>query len=270
MSKELTPMSPPEEQGTATTAEVKPMSFTDKVAGVFTEPGATFENVHLTEKKTSDWLVPTIILIVIVVISTFIKYANPEIMADLQDRQAKQIQEKVKSGQMTQEQADRAIESIRGGFGKTMMYVGTAVGVPITVFVMLFLMCLIWWLVGKYALKGKPVYMKVVSVAGLASLISSLEAIIGAIIAVLQGKMMAGPNLALFVSDFSMANTMHRLLSSINPFTLWYLAVLGIGLAKISSANTGKSLIWVYGLWALWTVLYVFVIGSIPIFQSAG
>ncbi len=268
MAQEVTPMNPPEEHGTSTTAKVEPMSFTDKAAGVFTEPGATFENVHLAEKKTSDWLVPTIILMLIVIIAQFIKFANPEIQADMQDKQAKRFQEMVKSGQMTQEQADRATESMGGGLAKTMMYVGTAITVPIFCFIVLFLMSLIWLLLGKLALTGQPEYMKVVAVVGLTSLISSLEAIAGAVIAVLQGKMMTGPNLALFVSDFTMANTMHRLLASINPFTIWYLAILGIGLAKVSSAKTSKSLIWVFGLWVLWTVLYVFVLGTIPFLQQ--
>jgi hypothetical protein len=113
-------------------------------------------------------------------------------------------------------------------------------------------------------------YMKVVSVLGLASLISSLQAIVGTITAILQGKMISGPNLGLLVSDLSMGNVVHRLLMSIDPFTIWYLAVVGIGLAKISSAKVSRSLIWVFGLWVVWTLLYVFVLGNLSIFRSMG
>jgi hypothetical protein len=269
MSEELTPMTPPSEQSGARTSEVQPLCFTDKLVGVFSEPGAAFENVHLTEKKASDWVIPTIILIVIAIAAQFIKFSNPDIMADIQNQQNKAIQERVQSGQMTQEQADQAMGA-GGGMMRTMMYVGTAVGVPIVTFILLFVMALVWWLVSKFALKSTPMYMKVVSVLGLASLISSLQAIVGTITAILQGKMISGPNLGLLVSDLSMGNVVHRLLMSIDPFTIWYLAVVGIGLAKISSAKVSRSLIWVFGLWVVWTLLYVFVLGNLSIFRSMG
>jgi hypothetical protein len=46
----------------------------------------------------------------------------------------------------------------------------------------------------------------------------------------------------------------------VNVFTIWYLAVLSIGLGKLANVKTGKAAIWVFGLWIVWTLLTTFVL----------
>jgi hypothetical protein len=75
-----------------------------------------------------------------------------------------------------------------------------------------------------------------------------------------MGSIHATPGLALAISNFDPDNKLHVLLSSVNVFTIWYLAVLSIGLGKLANVKTAKAAIWVFGLWIVWTLLTTFVL----------
>jgi len=63
----------------APTVEIaKPMSFTDKLVGVFSSPGELYENVRQTPPTSSNWVLPTIILIVVGLLQAMnIAYFHP-------------------------------------------------------------------------------------------------------------------------------------------------------------------------------------------------
>ncbi len=65
----------------------------------------------------------------------------------------------------------------------------------------------------------------------------------------------ATPSLALAVlEDFDPENTVHSLLSSVNVFTLWYLGVTAVGLGTICGVGTAKTALWVFILWAVYSI----------------
>ena len=58
----------------------------------------------------------------------------------------------------------------------------------------------------------------------------------------------------LLMGSFDPHNIGHNLLASLNVFTLWQTAVVGIGLAKISGKSNGVAMGTAFGLWALYTL----------------
>ena len=245
------------------TEEVKPMSFTEKLVNIFAAPGELFENVRLTGKTPSNWVIPVAIMIVVAIAMQQIIMNNPS-LADqtkalveksVKDRLDKQVQE----GKITPEQAETQREQIENmsnptsAFNIVMRIVGVVVFMPIIVFVM----GLIYWLLGKFAMQGNAPYMKVVEVIGLTLLIAAVESIVTTVMAIGLDSLHAGPNLAIFVQNFDFANKVHMALAKVNIFTIWSLIVTSIGLSKIFQRDLPKVLVLVFSLWILWSAFTV-------------
>lgn len=238
---------------------VPPMSFTEKLTNIFAAPGDLYENVRDTGPTMSNWIVPMILFIIIAFVTSQITIRNPSLGSQLKDqitqRAEKQFQESIQSGKMTPEQADQAraqMETFTDPASPWMTII-TAVSLVIMVPAGLFLVCLVYWLLGRTVMKVQAPYMKVVEVVGLTFLIGCLEAIVRTIMAIGLDSIYAGPNLGLLVlGSFSPDNKLHLLLSKIDLFTIWSLVVVGIGLSRLFMKDLAKVLVLVFALWILW------------------
>jgi hypothetical protein len=240
------------QEPTTTQAEpVKPMSASEKMAGIFASPGEVYEDVRLTPKTNSNWVIPTIVLIVVAIVCSLLVMNNPSLQHQIGAAQREAMDKAVQEGRMTQEQADRASEMMGGG--SPFILIGIVVTTPIMTFAMLFLFALVYWLVGKFAMKSSAPYMKVVEVVGLTFYIGTIGRIITTAMMYLMDSLHASPSLALFVSDFDIQNKLHMALSSVNIFTIWSLVVTAIGLAKLFQRDLPKVLVLVFALAILLT-----------------
>ncbi len=106
-------------------------------------------------------------------------------------------------------------------------------------------------------LGGSFTYMKAVEVSALAGVINVLGGIIAMLLAVTMGNMAMTPGPVLLVHEFNPANKLHALLSQLNVMTIWYAAVLAVGLSKVSGASFRKAALWTFGLWAILVALIV-------------
>ena len=91
------------------------VSLTDKIVGVFTEPGTLFSNIKLAGAKTTDWLVPIILIMLLSFAVQLVVLQNPVLKQQAIDEQMERTEEflqgYVESGQMTQEQADQQMDA---------------------------------------------------------------------------------------------------------------------------------------------------------------
>ena len=241
--------------------EVKPMSLSDKLVGVFASPSELYDNVRQTPPTSSNWLIPTLILIVVGVVMAYLMTSNPT-LSDQMKRMASEQMEKgltkqLASGKITQEQANQARDQM-SGMGATGALIFTYVSAILGPFFALFLGALVFWLLGKGVMKATSPYMKVVEVVGLTFFIATLESVVTTILCIGMNSIFASPSLALLISDFSIENKMHLLAASMNVFTFWTLAVTSIGLARLFQKDVPKVLVLVFALWILWTLFKVF------------
>jgi len=109
----------------------------------------------------------------------------------------------------------------------------------------------------KKAFKSQFPFMKAIEVAGLANVITVLEAIVKTLLILVTSSAFATPSLALLIKDFDPQNPSHGALSAVNVMTFWFLAVVAIGLARLAGAATGRAVVWVFGVWALYRGLLV-------------
>ena len=101
--------------------QLEELDHSDKMIGVFTEPGKTFDAAAKNPPKAMDWLIPVISFLVIAIISNFILFQNPEIKLqfdEMLDKQVAKIEaqldEKVQNGEMTESEKEAALEQTRG------------------------------------------------------------------------------------------------------------------------------------------------------------
>ncbi|HUI64653.1 MAG TPA: YIP1 family protein [Bacteroidota bacterium] len=245
------------------TDAVKPMSLTDKIVGVLASPGELFDNVRLTPKTTSNWLVPTLILVLVGVLMSTLVLTNASLydqykhMADQQVE--KSLQKQIAEGKITQQQADQAHEQM-AAYGSIGIYIQRYGGAILGPFIALFLVSLLYWLLGKGVMKATAPYMKVAEVVGLTFFIGVIESIVTTMLSIGLNNAFASPSLALTISDFSIDNKMHLLAASMNVFTFWSLAVISIGLSRLFQKDFPKVAVLVFALWLLWTLFAVFVL----------
>src|SRR5690606_20916139 len=133
--------------------------------------------------------VPAVLVALIGLISNLVIFGNPVLVQQIRDIQEKEFQKAVDRGQMSQEQAEQARETMMG-IGMTIARVAAAVGSVFYGFISPLWWGLLAWLAGRWILHGALPYMRAVEVAGLSSLIGGLGMLVGTFLAVGTGKLM--------------------------------------------------------------------------------
>ena len=246
------------------------LSHTDKLVGVFTEPGATFEKMAKSEPKVSDWLIPVIILIIVSSLSSFIMMSNPSIKHQIMTKQMAQMEEQfdkmVDAGQLTQEQADQQLEQTRemmSGSGGVQMIL-QSVGVVFFIFIFFFVVSLAFFIGSKFILKGEGTYTTTMSAYGLPYYIAVIQVIVMIIIAFTMDKFMTGVSVGAFM-DADKNTLAGFFLHKLDLFSIWFYAVASIGLAKMfKSESTGKYFGLVFGMWIGFGLLFYFIAQAVP------
>ncbi len=237
---------------------------TDAMVGVFTEPGETYESVSRNPGK-NYWILPVIIFVVLNLIATFITFSDPEILGSVMDERMEtarqQIEEKVKSGELTKEQGDEAIAAQEQFMNPSSPFF-IAIGYTFAVagpFVVLFMLSLVYF-IGLKILKSEAGYGSVLNVVGLALLISGVQVILTSVLSILLGKMTT-LSLGMLTSADQAGLGLYSFLNSIDAFSIWLYIVISIGLIRIGKISAGQSFGMVFGIWIIWIAITSFMGG---------
>jgi Yip1 domain len=237
------------------------MSLGARLTNVFVAPGEVFAEVKSSPPTPANWVAPMVLAMIAGIVYVMVVFSQPAVIQGMKDAREKQLQEQVASGKMTQKQADTATESMEKFMTPSIVKAFGIAGSILATGAGLFFSALVVWLIGRFGLRGQFDYMRAVEVVGLSMMISVLGAIIAMLLAVIYGNPAMTPSPVLLLSHFDNHNRVHVLLSSLNVTTLWYLAVLSVGLAKVSGRGFALAAAWLYGLWAFFTLgsIWLFV-----------
>ena len=241
-------------QGTEQQEPYEELSKSDAMAGVFTAPGETFESIA-AGPKANYWIIPILITIAVGLISTFLFMQDAELVSSTMEKQKKkmeaQFEKNIKEGKMTQEDADKAMESMnpKGMFFKLIGYGGSVIG-P---FIILFILSILYLIFLKI-FKAQFDFANVLNVVGLAMLITAVGSLISIVISVLKGQM-SSVGLGLLLSEETVGEKVHTLLTKLDVFSIWFYAVVAIGLSKIAKVEVIKTASIVFGLFLLYVVV---------------
>lgn len=246
-----------EEQAPATPT----ISLSDIVVNTFASPAEACEGIRTSPSRGSVWIIPLILMFALSVVSIWMTFTNDAIKSQIVDQQRERMQEQVQAGKLSQERADQTLDAMEKGSGMFMAF-----GIIFAVIMMtvtLFVGALFLWLVGKLALKAEPGYGKYLELWGSSMWIGLLGGIVTVLLLYAYNTMYASPSAALAVlSSYSPKNSMHRLLSSLNVFSVWQMIFVGIGLSKFSGKSLGVGIGVSFALWIAWVLISVFALAS--------
>ena len=226
-------------------------SLISRLTNVFVGPGEVFDEVKVSEPNTMNWLVPSILACVMGIIFSVVIFSQETILHDMREAAEKPIQKNVETGKMTQQQADQAVEMVEKFMSPTIMTISGSVGSVVFTFVGLFFFALLFWLMGKFVFKAQFGYMQAVEVNGLASMISVLGALITMLVVMMKGNLLFTPGPSLLISQFDPASKTHLMLAACNLATVWWIAVVAVGLARLSGVSFTKAAAWLFGIWVI-------------------
>jgi len=232
------------------------MSLASRLANVLAAPSEVYDQVRVATASVANWMAPAVLLMLVSWIGAWLVFSQPAIQHQLTDIQDKAIQKAIAKQHLSKEQAERAQEAAAkyAGLGTKI----TAAVAPVMAGILIPVWWgLLGWLIGTKALKAQFPFMKAIEVAGLANMITVLEAIVKTLLILVTSSAFATPSLALLIKDFDPQNPVHGALGAVNIMTFWFLAVVAIGLARLSGVATGRAAAWVFGIWALYRGLLV-------------
>lgn len=244
------------------TEEPQELSQMDAISGIFTEPGNTFETIAKYPKR-NFWLLPVIILVITSVVSSFLFFTDAELVGKMMDKQKQQLrermQESVKSGKMTQEQANDAIEKAekfmdpKGLFFKITGFAGAV----IAPFLMLFVLAVIYMLLLKM-FRATFEFTNVLNVVGLSMIVSAIGSVLAIVLSIIMGELNS-VSLSLVLKADTVGDTFHALLMKLDVFSIWFYILISIGLVRVAKVKPVVSYGIVFGLWIIWLALTTFV-----------
>ena len=191
------------------------MSVVGRMLRVFYAPSETFEAVS-EQRSAADWLVPTALVAVVAFIGTYLTI--PIQVAEI-------------TQQVPAEQREGAQAAIK---------VSTLISVPVMKFVMLFIYAAIYLLVGKL-LGGLLGYVQCLAIVAYTLLIAILQFVVTTLLVLAKETMNVQIGLGMFLSEEAQKSFGGALLSSIDPFIVWMVVIVGLGLSIVGQIDRSRA-----------------------------
>ncbi len=226
------------------------LTHTDKLAGIFTEPIVMFNGTSKFPPKSSDWLIPLFIYLVVMIAGFIVQMNNATIKQDYKNKILQKVEQQIKkqieSGQIQEEKRESTIE-----MATNMAIISGYVFRPIGFLFFFFLFATIVFLVSKYALRGQGTYSAALVSLSLPFYISIISTIITIIISYVTSRFINSPNFT-EIFNINSSSIIGKLLMLLDVFQFWYLIIMSIGLSKMfKSTSLKKYIITFVGLWII-------------------
>jgi hypothetical protein len=221
------------------TTAAEEMGALQKIIGVFTSPTKTFQSLD----RNPSWLLP--IIIYMVVNLGFIFLAKDIIIQEELTRQENKMLEQG----MDSEQMDQRLAIIE----KSMQYTVPIFGL---VFSGLFVLIVagVFMFVGNVVLGGTSTFKKIFAITAYSFLILCVGALVTLPLVLARQSMQVSFSLAALMSDEARKTFLYQLLSKVDIFWIWWLAVYSIGLAVIYKMKTQKMAMAVAAVYLIYAV----------------
>jgi hypothetical protein len=223
---------------------------------IFVTPGEVFDEVRVQPSTSNNWVVPGLIYGLLGAIAAVLILAQPSLIQQTRNQQAKAMDDMVKRGKMTREQAERSLDTVDKITGPIMKASGAFGGLTAS-FITILWWGFLMWLIARFAFKTQLDFSKAMEVAGLACGISILDTIIKTLLIVILSNPFASLSLVLLIPNPTPENKFLGLAAMANPLIFWLLAVRSIGLARLTGVSTARAAAWVFPIWLLTTGAFV-------------
>jgi hypothetical protein len=182
----------------------------------------------------------------------------------------KQFDQMVKEGKMTEEVKNQQLDAIqeRMDQGAGMQAVFTVIGIFIISFVSFFIISGVFFLIIKFLLGGDGNYKNALSAYGLPYYIIVVQIVAMVILALVTDRYFMSTSVA-SIMGLEVNSITNWLLSRLDVFSIWFYAVISIGLAKMFKAkNVVPYFATVFGLWLGFSLVMYFLAQSFPFLKA--
>lgn len=203
-----------------------------QLVNVLACPGEVFEEILACPPRLGHWLVPTLL----VCVTSFVLLsasANP-------DQTSAAVQHLVQEGHLS------------GGTAvavRTRWQMSVGALTCLGAFVGTFWSALLLWLMGRVFLKSRFSFRHSLGVVGVSAMVLVLGSIITTLLIYATGDSGARPALSLFAGGLPVENPLRTAMDVLNVFNLWTMAVLAVGLSKLSGVSFKEAAFWVFSYW---------------------
>ncbi len=223
------------------------MGVIGRIIGIFTSPRETFQSID----KRPTWLVP---FLIVVIVTMALSYFTLDVQ--IHDRQAI-----MRTKDLSQEQLDAIQSQMEGPF----KYIGV-LAVPIGVIIAWSVLAAVFLFCGNTIMGGDVNFKRMFSVVSWSGLIGLVGTTIIMLLALSKGTFNGvTTSLAVLLPTPELGahkTILYRLLSKIDIFVIWELAVWIIGVSVIFKFSTKKAATMILSLWGIWVVISI-LLGSI-------
>lgn len=223
------------------------MSAFQRMIAVFTSPGKAFASIDL--KPTL--LAPLLVTIAVNLVFVFLA-------GDIATHQRLELQRAAMEERGADaEQIDQAME-----MGEKMAKIFGPVFSAVWPLLVMVVVSAVFLFVGNVVLGGKTTFKKIMSVTAYSRLIQALYALLILPIVLTKKTMLVTFSLASFMPDEKATTFLYQLLSTVDVFYIWWIAVFSIGLAVIYKMKTQKMATAVISVYAIYAIVAA-AIGSL-------
>ncbi|MBI2419822.1 MAG: YIP1 family protein [Ignavibacteriales bacterium] len=250
------------------------LGFTDILIGIISSPASTLRTLSQAEMKTSHWLFPLLLLVLSVIISTVVMMSNPDIKSFTKEKARqnteKYMQDRVKSGKMTQTDADLAIkrsEEQLDAIGSPKAMIIQSVSIIVITFIFFFVVAGYFYFISQFFLGAEFTYKHAMTAYGLALYVGIFEVIITLLYSLVIGK--TGDVSVAGLIGYENKDILRFILSKLNVFSIWSYGLLGIGLAILGkSDNIKKYVMMVFASWILFSLAWFGITKLVPMIEA--
>lgn len=227
----------------------EPSSLAARLFNVFAAPAEVFDELRAAPPAHGNWIVPLLLSMGAGILFSVVAFSQPDILSGVAAQQEAALAARVEAGQMTAEQADQTLEAMRRFSSPRVMMLFGSVGSVIGSGLFLVVLALLLWVLASKILGGGTSLMKAFELAGLACMIHVAGSLVTLTLVLLRGDVQAGLNPGLFLESFRPADYGHQLLIMWDAVTLWYLAILSLGVSRLTGRSSRLTAAWIFGFW---------------------
>ena len=240
----------------ASVAPAPATSLLARLLNVLTMPGRVFDEVRDSRHSIWNWLVAGPIYAVSLALFSVVLISMPashkwwgEQMAGIRQTLATELADALKSGRVTQADADNTLALSDFIARPRTIKIGVMVGGFCFGSFRIFWWAAVLWFLARRVL-GTPVpFSKTLEVTGIASVVAMLGNLLFAAMTVNLAKTFSGPDLTLSVSDLN-SETFKTLAAFLqNASGFWLVAVLGVGLSRLTGQPWFRAVFPVVAYW---------------------
>ena len=233
------------------------LSLFARMQHVFYAPRMAFAAVR-GQESAHDWLLP-VLLVCAVGLGAY--HFTLDVVTDLE---GPAVQQHLEGMDEAEQQRYKESAAMMRAHGWMMIPVGLFASLVVVGGVLLAL--------ARSVFQAEVSYRQMLVVKAYAALVVAIEWMVRAVLVLATGDITVHLGLGLFLSEGAAATFGGRVLTALNPFDLWQVGIMSVGLSVLADAPVRKATLALVALWLFWLVggVAIEIIGQSAVPPSPG